>query len=411
MGKDFALMVKPVGSSCDLRCTYCYYLPVQISRGRMSHETAETLIRNAVAASNGPVLSFVWHGGEPTLAGMDFYRDVLELQKKYLPEGWQVWNNLQTNGFGLNEEWCEFLAGNHFDVGISLDGTKETHDRQRKSAAGEETYDRIAEHVRMLERAGIRPDLLCTVNSVTVRQPMQVYSTLRDLGTGWIQFIPVVNRSAEGGLAPESVDPEAYGEFLCTVFNRWLYHDLGRVNVQLFVELANMIAGEPASLCWLRERCGDVPVIEADGAVYACDHFVRKDHRIGEIGTPLDELLDTDFQRAFGAKKKDGLTEQCLSCPYLRLCNGGCPKDRFGISADGEKGHNVLCPGLTQLFRVAEGPLKRLVELNGKGYSKEQIMTALRKEEQERWAGIGRNDPCPCGSGKKAKRCCLPRRP
>ena len=389
MGKDFALMVKPVGSSCDLRCTYCYYLPVQISRGRMSHETAETLIRNAVAASNGPVLSFVWHGGEPTLAGMDFYRDVLELQKKYLPEGWQVWNNLQTNGFGLTEEWCEFLAGNHFDVGISLDGTKETHDRQRKSAAGEETYDRIAEHIRMLERAGIRPDLLCTVNSVTVRQPMQVYSTLRDLGTGWIQFIPVVNRSAEGGLAPESVDPEAYGDFLCTVFIRWLYHDLGRVNVQLFVELANMIAGEPASLCWLRERCGDVPVIEADGAVYACDHFVRKDHRIGEIGTPLDELLDMDFQRAFGAKKKDGLTKQCLSCPYLRLCNGGCPKDRFGISADGEKGHNVLCPGLTQLFRVAEGPLKRLVELNGKGYSKEQIMTALRKEEQERWALSG----------------------
>jgi len=409
---QFAVMVKPIGSACNLRCRYCYYLPVHVSGGvKMTTETLEQLIRNVISCSAGPVVSFVWHGGEPTLAGLDFYRKAVELQKKYLPEGWEAWNNLQTNGFALNEDWAVFLKENHFDVGLSIDGTKANHDRYRRDASGNETYERIRNNVLLLKEHGIRPDLLCTVTSDASKDPVGIYEALKDLGTGWMQFIPVVNRTDDGEILPESVTPEQYGDFLCTIFNRWIYHDIGKVNVQLFIEMLNTLAGGKASLCWLQETCGKVPVIEADGGVYSCDHFVRDKYRIGTVDQPISDLLSSDFQSSFQVMKSDSLTDKCRNCPYLELCNGGCPKDRFLVNEDGQEGQYYLCEGLRQLFRVASGPMKRLVELNARHIPQQQIMNTLLDEERKLWKGVGRNDDCPCGSGKKAKKCCMPRRP
>ncbi|MBQ8995714.1 MAG: anaerobic sulfatase maturase [Oscillospiraceae bacterium] len=409
---QFAVMVKPIGSACNLRCRYCYYLPVHVSGNqRMSHETLEKMIRNVIESSQGPTVSFVWHGGEPTLVGLDFYRETVDLQKKYLPEGWEAWNNLQTNGYDLDDEWCAFLRDNHFDVGLSIDGTKANHDWFRKDASGKDTYDRVRGSVLRLKEYGIHPDLLCTVTAHTVQDPIGIYEALRDLGTGWMQFIPVVNRAQDGTVLPESVTPEQYGDFLCQIFNRWIYHDLGKVNVQLFIELINVLAGGEASLCWLQETCGKVPVIEADGGVYSCDHFVREQYYLGTLDDPISDLITGEKQASFHIEKKEGLTGKCLSCPYLSLCHGGCPKDRFLVNENGEQGQYYLCEGLRQLFRVARGPMKRLVELNALHFPQQEIMQVLRQEEQQMWKGVGRNDPCPCGSGKKAKKCCLPRRP
>ena len=405
-------MIKPIGSACNMRCRYCYYLPVHVSgTGKMSLTTLETLIRNAISSSEGPTVSFIWHGGEPTLAGLDFFRAACELENKYLPDGWECWNNLQTNGLALDDDWCRFLSDNHFDVGLSIDGTELNHDYYRSDVEGRPTYARVKGSVLRLKEHNLRPDLLCTVTSHAAEDPIGVYSALRDLGTGWIQFIPVINRDAGGNMLPESVTPEQYGNFLCSVFNRWIYHDLGKVNVQFFTEMLNILSGGSPSVCWLQETCGAVPVAEADGAIYSCDHFVRASYRIGSVQEPISDILSGEFQESFGASKKAGLTGECLACPYLRLCNGQCPKDRFAVNSSGESGHYYLCEGLKQFFRVALGPMEELVRLNSQGLRAPEIMASLLAEEHEIWKNISRNDPCPCGSGKKAKKCCMPRRP
>jgi uncharacterized protein len=394
-----------------MRCAYCYYLPVSVSGGKvMGRETLEAMIRNYLSCC-GEVASFVWHGGEPTLAGISFYRDAISFQEKYRRPGQKVWNNLQTNGLLLDEEWCCFLSENSFDVGLSIDGTEAIHDHFRKDAGGRPTYDRIRQSIERLIGHGIRPDLLCTVNSETAKRPLEVYETLRDLGTGWIQFIPVLNRNEDMSIRPESVGIEKYGDFLAAIFNRWIYHDLGKVNIQLFIEMINTIAGGSPALCWLQETCGHVPVIEADGKVYSCDHFVNESHCIGDIKSPIDVLLEKDIQKDFGNGKKTGLTEKCRRCDFLKLCNGGCPKDRILINENGEEGQYYFCESLKTLFRMAAISVRRLIELDRNRVPRQQIMEILLREERLRWAGVGRNDLCPCGSGRKVKNCCWERRP
>ena len=412
--RPFIVMVKPAGSACNMRCTYCYYLhnPASSPHGIMSYETLEHLIRSYIIAAPGPVISFVWHGGEPMLAGLDFYREAVRLQKQYLPEGWQVWNNLQTNGLALNDEWCTFLREEHFDVGVSLDGTRLIHDTYRADAAGRPTYDRIAENIHLLQTYGIQCDLLCTVNAKTMGHGSLVYQTLRDLNTGWVQFIPVVCRDEGGQVTELSVSPEGYGEFLMDAFAQWIYHDLDKVEVQLFSETAQMLSGGQASVCWLRETCGDVPVIEKDGNVYACDHFVRDTYRLGNLEeAPLETLVHSESQMTFGRRKKDALTAFCRACPWLNLCHGGCPKDRFISSPDGEAGHYFLCEGLRMFYAYAVPRLKRAMTLASQGKNRHDIMNLLIEEERRKYAAVSRNDICPCGSGKKFKQCCQRRCP
>lgn len=381
-----AVMAKPVGSRCNMRCTYCYYLEKgKYSESRkqtcMSYTLLEKLIRQTIAASPGPIVSFTWHGGEPTLAGMEFYKKALELERKYLPKGWEAWNNLQTNGLLLSESWCRFLKENRFDVGLSIDGSAEVHDANRRLVNGAGTYARVSAAIRRLREAGVEPDLLCTVNAVSQERPLEVYRALRDAGCGWVQFIPVVIRGGEGGADAGSVSPEGYGRFLIAVFDEWVGHDLGLLDVQLFAEMARIMAGGQASLCWMSPACGNVLIVEEDGAVYSCDHFVDPEHRLGTLYEgSLAGMAEGEFQRAFGLAKRDGLTDECRACPWLRFCNGGCPKDRFGFSGDGQPGQYWLCPGLKAFFAHAEPILERVMAMSAEGKAPPEIMTKLQEE-------------------------------
>ena len=397
MSDPFTLMVKPVGSTCNMACRYCYYLGNEASKRQlMKDDILEKMIRNYFSNTQR-IYSFIWHGGEPTLAGLDFYKKAVSLEKKYLPEGSECWNNLQTNGLGLDEKWCEFLKEEHFDVGVSIDGTKLIHDTYRKDASGNETYERIRNNSGLLKRYGIRPDLLCTVNAETVLQPYEVYQSLKDLDTGWIQFIPIVNKQVDGTLSEDSVDPERYGNFLSCIFQQWI-SDFSKLGVQLFMEALNVYAGGSQSLCWLQKRCGKVLVAECDGSVYSCDHFVNAKHQLGNVER---DLLDTLIvsNESFG-QLKEKLPEKCQKCRYLFLCNGGCIKDRD------EEGNNVLCAAYFQLFETMDEPLKLMTDLLKKKYSFEQISDILKEKRKEKWKDVSRNDRCPCGSGRKYKNCC-----
>lgn len=385
--KPFVIMAKPVGSRCNMHCSYCYYLDKgkyssHRTQTRMSFDLLEKLIRQTIEACPGPVVSFTWHGGEPTLAGLDFYKKAVELEKKYLPRGWQAWNNLQTNGLLLNDAWCSFLKENHFDVGLSIDGSQAVHDQNRLDRGGKPTYERVRRAAERLKAAGILPDLLCTVNADSVQDPLGVYHGLKELGTGWVQFIPIVVRLPEGGFAPQSVTPEGYGLFLNTVFDEWITHDLGILDVQLFAETARIWAGGEASLCWMSPTCGRVLIAEEDGSIYSCDHFVDPEHRIGSLNRDrLSKVADSSFQLTFGNDKRDRLTEQCRRCPWLNTCNGGCPKDRFAESNDGEPGQYYLCRGLELFFSHAHGPLTKAMELSSAGKRPAEIMTILSAGE------------------------------
>ena len=412
--RPFVVMVKPVGSLCNLECGYCYYRNTQYdgtSVARMPDDVLERFIRQYMEASAGPVVSFTWHGGEPTLAGLDFYRLAVELQKRCLPSGWSCWNNLQTNGILLDDAWCSFLAKEHFDVGLSIDGAQWIHDQYRKDKQNRGSYQRAVEAVKRLQAHGIQPDLLCTVTSAAAKEPLAVYRALRTLDTGWIQFIPIVRRDAAAGtgekVTPDSVSGEAYGKFLCSVFDEWILHDMGRIEVQMFAEMLRIRSGGSAGLCWMAPSCGRALILEKDGGVYSCDHFVTPAHRIGDINlTHLGKLADLPVQLRFGEDKRTGLPPECHSCPWLALCNGGCPKDRFLLSETGEPGLNHLCAGLRSFFSYTEPAVKLINQFSQNGLEPQAVMNQLRTMMQAKWKGVGRNDPCPCGSGRKAKNCC-----
>jgi len=379
--KPFAVIAKPVGSRCNMNCSYCYYLQKENDGGVMSAPVLERLIVQTIRSSPGPVVSFTWHGGEPTIAGLDFYKNVVRLQGRHLPKGWEVWNNLQTNGLMLNEKWCAFLKANRFDVGLSVDGCQLVHDKNRHDRAGSGTYERVVRAAELLKKAGILPDLLCTVTSDSAAMPLEVYRGLRDLGTGWAQFIPVVVRRPDGGFTPESVSPKAYGEFLCRVFDEWIRNDLGRMDVQLFAETASVWAGGGTVLCWMAQTCGRVLVVEEDGSVYSCDHFVDAEHRLGSIRTDtLAQLANDVRQIDFGNQKQTRLTAQCRACRWLNVCGGGCLKDRFGVSQDGEEGQYYLCEGLRMFFAHAEAPMKRVMQLSRRGIKPDEIMRRLKED-------------------------------
>ena len=441
--RPFTVMAKPAGSLCNLECSYCYYsnpttherpdeqgagqaAETGSGRSRMSDRLLELFIRQYIGSSPGPTVSFTWHGGEPTLAGLDFYKLAVKLQKQYLPEGWNCWNNLQTNGILLNDEWCAFLAEEHFDIGFSIDGTQWLHDKYRMDHKGNGSYERAVLAIRCLQSHGVQPDLLCTVTSDAAKRPLDIYRALRSFNTGWIQFIPIVRRTGpqkiepsrhENGrltphdqpdtVTPDSVSGKMYGKFLCAVFDEWVLHDLGRLDVQLFAETMRIRSGGKAGLCWMADVCGKALIVEHNGSVYSCDHFVFPEHRIGNIETSnLGILADSPAQRRFGEDKRSTLPAQCRSCPQLALCNGGCPKDRFALSEDGEPGLNYLCEGLRSFFTYSEPAMNLVRSLSKQGQTSEAIMANLNSRLAALWKGVSRNDPCPCGSGKKAKHCC-----
>jgi uncharacterized protein len=380
----------------------------------MTDAVLEKFIRQYIEASPGPDVYFTWHGGEPTLAGINFYETVLRYQKKYAPYGWNCINNLQTNGLLLDDKWCAFLAAERFDVGLSIDVAAFAHDAYRVDNAGGGTYARVAETAHRLKSYGVRTDLLCTVTPRAAAYPLAIYEALRNFDTGWIQFIPIVRRGNDDGETPyvsaDSVSADAYGAFLCAIFDEWASRDLGRVDIQLFAETARAWSGVGAGLCWMAPSCGRVLIIERDGGVYSCDHYVAPEYKIGDINkTHLRDLINLPEQRRFGDNKSDGLPGACRACAYLVVCNGGCPKDRAVQAENGEPGQNYLCAGLKRFFAHAEQPLRKITQYAREGLESAAIMYKLRSGTRDAMKGVGRNDLCPCGSGKKAKNCCLSR--
>ena len=356
--REFQVFVKPIGSLCNLDCHYCYYLKKEhlYPEGetfQMPNEILEDYIVQHIDASPEAVIRFSWHGGEPTVLGLDYFREVVELQRKHQPPDRRIVNGIQTNGTLLDEDWCRFFAREGFAVGISLDGPREMHDRYRVTKDQKPTHEQTMRGYELLQKHGVYTDILCVVNAHNVRFPLQVYRFFKQINARYITFLPMVEPQpeAEGGVSPISVPAEAWGAFLCTVFDEWRDKDIGRVKVQIFEEATRTAFNQEHSLCIFRPTCGDIPVVEHNGDFYSCDHFVDVEHRLGNIEeTPLVELLESPAQRAFGEAKLETLPRYCRECRVRAMCNGGCPKNRFLITPDGEPGLNYLCAGYKRFF-------------------------------------------------------------
>ncbi len=392
--RRFHAMAKPSASACNLRCTYCYYLSKATldsgpGSGRMSPEMLETFIRQYIEGHDYEEVVFSWQGGEPTLLGLDFFREVVRLEKKYA-DGKRIQNDLQTNGTLLDEDWCRFLKANEWLVGISVDGPRELHDRSRVTREGEPTFDRVLRSAGLLRKHGVAFNTLTVVSPANVTRPLPVYRFLtREIGATYIQLIPCVEPKGFEDVAPQrwapehlpklgeraskpghpesvvtewSVDPDAYGEFLCKVFDEWFHADLGRVLVNLFETLVVRRLGRRSQLCVFGEFCGKGVAVEHDGSVYSCDHYVYPQYRLGSIHeSHLADMVFSQRQMDFGYAKRDTLPKFCQQCQHLRNCRGECPKNRFICTPMGDPGLNYLCRGLRTFFTHARPHVAQIV--------------------------------------------------
>lgn len=363
-------MAKPVSAACNLACRYCYYLhrPDKPPARRMGRDVLEAYVRDTLAAQPGaPEIVFGWQGGEPTLAGLGFFREAVALQERYRPATTRIVNALQTNGTLIDEEWARFLREHGFLVGLSLDGPAHFHDPLRRDLKGRTSHARTVRALSLLQRAGVEVNTLTVVHRLNYRQGREVYRFLRRLGSTHMQFIPLVERLAGGrfagppgeqpraSIAPWTPPPEGFGEFLCDVFDDWSARDVGRVFVQIFEEYASVLAGLPARLCVFAADCRGTPILEANGELYSCDHYAYPAYRLGNVmETPVGELARSARQIKFGQAKSDSLPEQCTGCEFLAACFGGCPKHRFASAS-------YLCPSYRRFFEHAGAELARLV--------------------------------------------------
>lgn len=370
-------MTKPIGARCNLDCSYCFYLEKEdlyagSTNRRMTPEVLEAYVRDYIAAQPAPAVGFAWQGGEPTLLGVDFFRRVVDLQRRYAG-GKTVENAFQTNGVLLNDEWGDFLARNRFLVGISIDGPRELHDAYRVDKGGRPTFDRVMAGLAILKKHRVEFNTLTTVHRRNSCHPLTVYHFLREIGSDYLQFIPIVERSVFPGnstgfpLSPPpapdqpslpedqvtdwSVRPADFGRFLCGIFDEWVRRDVGRVFVQQFdAALANWV-GHPPGVCVFSERCGRALAVEHNGDVYSCDHYVYPRYRLGNLmNTTLAAMVDSPAQAAFGTAKSETLPRYCLECPVRFACHGECPKHRFLRTPHGDPGLNYLCDGYRTFF-------------------------------------------------------------
>jgi len=375
----------------------------------MSDDVLEAYIVQHINASPGPTISFSWHGGEPTLLGLDYFRKIVALQRKHLPQNRQLFNGIQTNGTLLDEPWCRFLKSEDFTVGLSLDGPQTLHDQHRLFKNGNPTHELVMRGYRLLCQHYIPIDLLCVVHAQNVDFPLQVYRFFKQIQAQYMTFLPLVEPDPDSkeGVSPRTVSAEAWGEFLCTIFDEWKAEDIERIKVQVFEETARTAFGQDHALCIFRKTCGDIPVIEHNGDFYSCDHFVDPEHRLGNIQEiPLVDLLESPAQKVFGQAKWDTLPQYCRDCEVLPLCYGGCPKDRILHTPDGQAGLNYLCAGFKRFFNHSRPFVTQLSAL-WRRQSIERRNSQLEIKHIQKNAKVGRNDPCPCGSGRKYKKCCL----
>ena len=427
------VMAKPAGPICNLDCRYCFYLekeklyPGVRQQWRMDDATLELYVRQYIGAQDVPAVNFAWQGGEPTLMGVDFFRKAVELQKRYA-DGKEITNAFQTNGILLDDTWGEFLAENKFLVGLSIDGPEEMHDRYRVDRGGRPTFDRVMAGLTTLKANGVEFNTLTVLQAHNSRYPVELYRFLKGIGSRFMQFIPIVERIAhepdedeleligprfEGGarVAKWSVGPAEYGRFLTGVFDEWVRSDVGQYFVQIFDISLGSWMGQDASLCIFAETCGKAMIIEHNGDLYACDHYVYPDYRLGSVRDhSIREMATGPVQERFGLDKREALPKYCLGCEYRFACNGGCPKHRFARTPDGEPGLNHLCHGYKIYFAHVDPSMRFMAGELQRGRPAYGVMAWAKEQEAVRAAvrgkRPGRNDPCPCGSGKKYKHCC-----
>lgn len=425
----FHVIAKPIGPICNLACSYCFYLdkenlyPNQ-RHWRMSEEVLESFVRQYLQSNDVPVVNFAWQGGEPTLLGVEFFQKVVELQQRYA-DGKIIENGFQTNGVLLNDRWCEFLAENNFLVGLSLDGPEQLHNRYRVNRADQGSFDQVMQGLERLKKHGVEFNILTVVHRANSPYPIEVYRFLKQVGSGYIQFIPIVERTSpshlsnhlkqmpgddppDAAVAEWSVTPGQFGKFLIDIFDEWVRHDVGQQYIQFFDVALQSWMGMRQGLCLFNETCGKALVIEHNGDLYSCDHFVFPEYRLGNIlETPMIELVISDQQVQFGLDKKNKLPQYCLDCDVRFACHGECPKNRFARTPEGELGLNYLCEGYKMFFEHVDPYMKFMAnELRHQQPPANVMRWAREKDQGFPSLNVRRNDPCPCGSGKKYKKCC-----
>ncbi|MFN2176489.1 MAG: anaerobic sulfatase maturase [Anaerolineales bacterium] len=435
----FHLLAKPTGAVCNLDCKYCFFLSKEMlypgSRFRMANELLETYIRQLLESHQVPEVNVAWQGGEPTLMGLDFFKLSVEYAEKYRKPDQQILYTIQTNGTKLDDEWCAFLKEHNFLVGISIDGPRELHDAYRVNKGGQGSFDQVMRGLEHLKKHQVDFNILCTIHAANQDHPLEVYHFFRDeLGSQYIQFIPIVERATletlpmanmgwserPGGQRPlytqdgnlvtdRSVDAEKYGHFLNTIFDEWVRRDVGKVFVQMFDVALGSWVGQH-NLCVFSPTCGNALALEHNGDLYSCDHFVEPEYLLGNIQeTHMIELIASDRQRQFGMNKLNSLPRYCQECEVRFACHGGCPRERFIETPDGEPGLNYLCAGYKLFFKHVDPPMRIMADLLNRGRYADEIMNILVAEDlnrlQQAMANTKPGDPCPCGSGKKYKLC------
>ena len=418
----FNIMCKPVCGTCNLDCSYCYYthkpkmLYPGVKRFEMADDVLESYVRQYLTAM--PMhCDFNWQGGEPTLAGLDFFRRVVEFQRQYKADGQTVVNSFQTNGTLLDDEWCEFFAENEMLIGLSLDGPPQWHDSFRVDLAGKPTFHRAWAGLELLRKHGVEFNILVTLNSTNAPHGGDIYRYFVNRGVKYLQFIPILERDEAGQPTDFSCTSEQFGRFALDVLRLWESRDIGKISVRLIDSVMHTILFGNASLCCYSPRCANAHVLEFNGDLYACDHFVQREWLIGNImDRSLAELVTDPRLDEFAALKTE-LPEACRDCEYLRFCNGGCPKHHMPIGTDPER-YNYFCDGLKTFFAEAIPALKRIAPYVQRGDAPPAAGTDQPaavpppgpQPSQAPAAGRGgkvkRNDPCPCGSGRKYKQCC-----
>jgi uncharacterized protein len=399
------VVAKPIGPVCNLNCEYCFYLEKQALFGadekyRMSDKVLFAFITNYITSQPTPVVEFVWQGGEPTLLGLDFFKRVIELQKPFVGTK-TITNSLQTNGTLLTAEWCRFLKKNNFMVGISLDGPREIHDRYRRDRKGNGTFDQVMRGVKLLQEHKVEYNVLACVARDTAKKPLEVYRFLRGEGVEFIQFTPVVERQSDsssrqmglrlagpaaldkkdqqGDVTPWSVIPEEYGDFLIAIYEEWVRHDVGSVFVMNFEWVLNAWIGNPSPVCVHARTCGRSVVIEHNGDVFACDHCVYPQYKLGNImADTLPEMVAKSLHSGFGVAKETALPRWCGECEVLRACQGGCPKHRFEITYYDEPGLQYLCAGYKKFFLHIRKYLRAMATLLENGLPASRVMDAIK---------------------------------
>jgi uncharacterized protein len=399
--RAYHAMVKPIGPICNLDCTYCYYLHKQDLLGstnkfRISDEILETHIRQYIEGQDRSEVVFSWQGGEPTLLGLEFFRKVVELEQKYKKPNQRIENDLQTNGTLLDDEWGAFLKKHGFLVGLSIDGPKELHDRYRVAKDGKPTFAKVFAAAQMLHRHHVPFNVLCVVNRLNGKRPLDVYRFLKnEIRPREIQFIPCVEPKVFKQIAPQkwdpatlpaqdslaahpghldsvvtdwSVDPDDWGYFLCKVWDDWYHRDIGKVFVNHFETAVAQWKGLDSQLCIYHEFCGKGVALEHDGNLYSCDHSVYPEYKLGNIlETSSSRMVFSDQQRKFGLDKFNSLPRQCAECSFLFACNGECPKNRLIRTRDGEPGLNYLCSGLQEYWRHINQDVKDICRRLARG--------------------------------------------